>query len=98
MPFDVTAEIEKLKAKDAGDLAKAEVLDRLLILNRPFDEFKQFVDAFPKEANLIFNKLVFVDRLFTAEMMTALKTGILSTFMKCFPGRIIISPCAARHK
>ena len=87
MPFDVTAEIEKLKAEDADNLAKAEVLDRLLILNRPFDEFKQFVDAFPKDAIHIFEKLVFMDRLFSAEMMTAYENRHLVAIYEMLSGQ-----------
>lgn len=87
MPFDVTAEIEKLKANNADNLAKAEVLDQLLVQNRPFDEFKQFVDAFPRDTIHIFEKLVFMDRLFSAEMMTAYENRHLAAIYEMLSGQ-----------
>lgn len=87
MTFDVATEIMKLKAKDADNLAKAEVLDQLLVQNRPFDEFKQFIDAFPKDAIHIFEKLVFMDRLFSAEMMTAYENRHLVAIYEMLSGQ-----------
>ena len=71
MTLDVIAEIEKLKAEYADNFAKAEVLDKLIVSGRPFGEFKLFYDAFPQDWRHVFRKSVFLDRLFTAEAISA---------------------------
>ncbi len=96
MQFDIEAEIEKVEYAD--NFVRAEVLDRLLVLNRPFDEFKLFFDTFSEHMPHVFEKLVFIDRLFEAEMMEAYENKHLTAVYEMLSGQnyFFAMRCAAK--
>ena len=71
MAFDIHAEIRALKAANAADRAKAELLDKLFDSGRPLEAIEAFLDAFPGDICNISWYLPSAERLFKAELVTA---------------------------